>query len=362
MMKTVTNNRINPPSDDLKSHFTMLPNVVFEMGLDPLAFRLYAHIVFIGVQCWASTRHLAAACKMSVGAIVKAKRVLVERGLITVTAQKDDKQQVYHDIRLTDIWELNRTHHAEKRAKVQGGGVHVVNGGCSCGEQGCSPGERNKTHMNKKESISGGNFLPPGTGAASTAPAQAADAAREIDSQNLKFAQNMERKRQAVELEEAKLEELVVLSPAECTSPAPQNSAPPAAKRKARPADAVIEAVRQGSFAGAPVTPRIAGIAHYLIKAVHGGEAVSAEQCTALAEELKLFYTWYAVATNHLHPPTTGDKLWCWLQRYRHTLKPVQPREKCKTCEGKGWVWVNLRAGETRDCPDCAGGMHDVQR
>jgi len=341
-MKTVTNNRINPPSDDLKSHFTMLPNVVFEMGLDPLAFRLYAHIVYIGAQCWASTRHLAAACKMSVGAVVKAKRVLVEQGLITVALLKDDKQQVYHDIRPNDIWELNRAHHAEKRAKSQAGGVHQVNGGCSCGEQGCSCGERNKTQMNKKESISQGNLIPPGTGAVLAAPAQAADAAREIDAQTVKST-----------------EELVVPSPTECNPPAPKNSAP---KRKARPADVVIEAVRQGSFAGAPVTPRIAGIAHYLIKAAHGGEAVSAEQCAALADELKLFYAWYAVATNRLHPPTTGDKLWCWLQRYRSTLKPVQPHEKCATCEGKGWVWVNLRAGETRDCPDCSGRMHNVQR
>jgi hypothetical protein len=61
--------------------FIMIPMMVDDMEISPRAFRLYAHIVRRG-ECWENTRNLARACKMSTGAISRAKKELQQVNLI----------------------------------------------------------------------------------------------------------------------------------------------------------------------------------------------------------------------------------------------------------------------------------------
>ena len=99
----------------LRDHFTMLPNLVDELDLDPYAYRLYAHVRRVageaGGACWQSTVTLAQRCRMSRGKVVEAKRVLVALGLIHID-KRPGPGGLHDHITLVDIWARNRAHFA----------------------------------------------------------------------------------------------------------------------------------------------------------------------------------------------------------------------------------------------------------
>lgn len=95
---------------------TELPNIVDEMGLTPYAFRLYAHLKRTagdGGVCTRGYRNMAAKCSMSVGMVGKARKELVEHGLIRCTTKPKGPhgREGYH-ITICDLWAANMIHFA----------------------------------------------------------------------------------------------------------------------------------------------------------------------------------------------------------------------------------------------------------
>jgi hypothetical protein len=104
-----------PPA---RSHFTMIPDMVGDLDLDPYTFRLYCQIRRVtgdagngrvDAACWQSTATLAAICRMSTGKVSQSKRKLVQQGLIRI--EKRLGPGGYHDhITLVNIWPNNHRH------------------------------------------------------------------------------------------------------------------------------------------------------------------------------------------------------------------------------------------------------------
>lgn len=94
-----------------RDKFTMIPNVIDDMGLTVYEFRLYFHIRRVageGGECWQSTETLAKSCNMSTGSVSKAKTSLEERQLIKVDRiDPKDGTYPYHLITIADIWQMN---------------------------------------------------------------------------------------------------------------------------------------------------------------------------------------------------------------------------------------------------------------
>jgi hypothetical protein len=137
-----------------RSHFTMIPDLVGDLGLDPYAFRLYCHLRRVvgepGAEagvCWQSTKTLAAACRMSAGRISEAKRRLVEEGLIRIEKRPGPGGRHDH-ITLVDIWPANRRHFGGCAARSPdeastGERVHPAGPGVHSTKATRSPGETN---------------------------------------------------------------------------------------------------------------------------------------------------------------------------------------------------------------------------
>jgi len=105
-----------------RSWFTMLPNIVDDMGLDPYAFRLYVHLRRVAGEhgaCWQSTETLKDLCKMSMGAVSKAKQTLVKAGLIRIEERKRNGT-MHHHITIVDIWARNFAHYASQQEQNPG--------------------------------------------------------------------------------------------------------------------------------------------------------------------------------------------------------------------------------------------------
>ena len=105
-------------SDDLiefqeapRSNFTMIPNLVDDMNLDPYAFRLYCHLRRVAGEqgrCWRSGETLARECCMSTGQVSEAKRVLATTNppLILIKEIRGEHGKC-HSITICDIWQQN---------------------------------------------------------------------------------------------------------------------------------------------------------------------------------------------------------------------------------------------------------------
>ncbi|MBU0493896.1 MAG: helix-turn-helix domain-containing protein [Chloroflexi bacterium] len=133
----MTNNRIQ---SEEKKFFTMVPNMVDDMGLDPYAHRLYIHLRRVAGEdgaCWQNTETLAAICCMSAGKISASKAVLVDRGLIRITKARN-QNGVYDRITVVDIWRAN----LDALAVARGDSPGEQPRGDSPGERGGSPHER----------------------------------------------------------------------------------------------------------------------------------------------------------------------------------------------------------------------------
>ena len=94
-----------------RSHFTMIPNIVDDMDLDPFAFRLYAHFRRVAGEngrCWQGTNTLAVACHMSAGQVSESKATLVSQGLIRIDPMPNPGGgSPRHRIAILDIWAKN---------------------------------------------------------------------------------------------------------------------------------------------------------------------------------------------------------------------------------------------------------------
>ena len=110
------NNLISESRDDHK-YFCQIPNMVDDIGLSVYAFRLYVHLKRVAGEegeCWQSTKTLADNCRMSIGAVVNAKKELIEQRLIDVESmEKAGGGRPYHLIRIADIWPKNMARYAD---------------------------------------------------------------------------------------------------------------------------------------------------------------------------------------------------------------------------------------------------------
>lgn len=94
---------------DLRKYRTEIPNMVDDMGLSVYAFRLYAHLKRVAGQdgvCYQGKRKIAEVCNMSAGMVTKAKRELVDAGLIVIDAGNAAERRPDH-ITIVDIWRKN---------------------------------------------------------------------------------------------------------------------------------------------------------------------------------------------------------------------------------------------------------------
>lgn len=94
-----------------RDYYAQIPNIVDIMDLSPHAYRLYGHLRRVAGEygkCWQSTKTLAKFCSMSAGKVSEGKAELesVYPPLIRIESKAFEKGQ-YHEIAVTDIWQIN---------------------------------------------------------------------------------------------------------------------------------------------------------------------------------------------------------------------------------------------------------------
>ena len=101
-----------------RDNFTIIPNVIANLGLSVYTFRLYFHIKMVAGEdglCWQSVDTLAENCNMSTTKLVECKKELLDHHLITVE-NKTHATGTYQEITINDMWSANK-------AYFQGGGL-----------------------------------------------------------------------------------------------------------------------------------------------------------------------------------------------------------------------------------------------
>ena len=100
-----------------RKYFMMIPNMVDDMGLSLIAYRLYGHFKRVAGETgasWQSTDTLAKSCNMSQASVSRAKRELLARKLITLDKRKEGPVR-YDHIEMVDIWPENMARYAKAR-------------------------------------------------------------------------------------------------------------------------------------------------------------------------------------------------------------------------------------------------------
>jgi DNA-binding MarR family transcriptional regulator len=99
-----------------RRYYTMIPNMIDDMGLSPFAYRLYGHFRRVAGEaggCWQSVTTLAAICQMSRGMVSRCRQELEEAGLINVTRTDNPHGgRDYITVTVKDIWLLNTMKYA----------------------------------------------------------------------------------------------------------------------------------------------------------------------------------------------------------------------------------------------------------
>ncbi len=124
-----------------RDNFTMIPNIVLNIGLGPYGVALYTYLRQIAGEsgaCWRSTETMARESGISVGKVVSCKRALEAAGLIRIH-EEPCSSGVRHVITIVDIWDRNHQFYQGRKAKPSPGEVEP-----SPGEVEPSPGEVNK--------------------------------------------------------------------------------------------------------------------------------------------------------------------------------------------------------------------------
>lgn len=104
---------------DLRKYYAAIPNIVFQLGLNPYELALYAHFKKAagddGGVCWKSRATIAKESSMSAGMVTKARQALEiprpelnGKALITVSEEPSKTGgNPTCAIRITDIWPIN---------------------------------------------------------------------------------------------------------------------------------------------------------------------------------------------------------------------------------------------------------------
>ena len=124
-----------------RDNFTMIPNIVLNIGLGPYGVALYTYLRQIAGEsgaCWRSTETMARESGISVGKVVSCKRALEAAGLIRIH-EEPCSSGVRHVITIVDIWDRNHQFYQGRKAKPSPDEVEP-----SPDEVEPSPGEVNK--------------------------------------------------------------------------------------------------------------------------------------------------------------------------------------------------------------------------
>jgi len=147
-------------------YFTIIPNIIFELGLSPHEFRLYATFKRVAgerAECFMTTLRLKRETNMGAGSISRGKAALVRLGLITISRRKRNaKGHSIDHITIVDVWNWNMTHfnkpspveHSPSPAKLEASPV----------ERNQSPVERNRSTVETEEEPLNKNIEEEGVG------------------------------------------------------------------------------------------------------------------------------------------------------------------------------------------------------
>jgi hypothetical protein len=107
-------------SNDESSHHyrTEIPNIIFEMGLDPFELSLYCYLKKTAGDngaCWKSIQTLCEETKFGRTKLMKVKSSLESKGLIKISKRNNPKGGKSSDlITIVDLWPINIKRMAEK--------------------------------------------------------------------------------------------------------------------------------------------------------------------------------------------------------------------------------------------------------
>lgn len=152
-------NIINQDENPLKN-YTVIPNIVFELGLSPSAIALYTvlrRIVgFNDSVTWKSRAALAKKCNMSTGQITKAKDELIKHGLIEVRKRDSLKHETDITI-IVNLWERNHQHFTGQTGHNMTAGFHNVTNNEQITGHNMTAGGNNMTDLNILEEVNNKN-------------------------------------------------------------------------------------------------------------------------------------------------------------------------------------------------------------
>jgi predicted transcriptional regulator len=101
-----------------RKYFTILQNILDDMGLSPYAIRLYFRLKRRAGEkgeCWENTKHLAEGCNMSKSQVSRSKAELEIAGLITIKKRSLAHGHFPgHIITIVDIWRDNVDYYDNK--------------------------------------------------------------------------------------------------------------------------------------------------------------------------------------------------------------------------------------------------------
>lgn len=101
-----------------RQYFTIIPNIIEDMDLSAIAFRLYFHIKRVAGEdgvCYQTTKTLAEKCNVSTGSISKAKEELRSKKLIRKTTVNTGRGKPLHTIKIVDVWNQNMSHYSSSK-------------------------------------------------------------------------------------------------------------------------------------------------------------------------------------------------------------------------------------------------------
>ena len=110
--------------DSLHRYRTEIPNILLDMGLEPLALVLYLHLKRIAGdkgKCWVSNPELAKKTYTSDSSVRRYKKFLAKKGLIKCTPRKKEnsKENDTDLIEIMDLWPYNFEHFKQKKDRKE---------------------------------------------------------------------------------------------------------------------------------------------------------------------------------------------------------------------------------------------------
>lgn len=151
----------------LHKYRTEIPNIIFELGLDPYALAVY--LIFKKIagdhgKCWASQESIANMCGMGITKLKEVKKILQQPfelldGLPLIRIKKRQDSGESDVIVIEDIWEKNFEHLSIKNKNKgaspnDGGGCRETTGGASPRDTKEEPLKKNQIKEEPSSSLS----------------------------------------------------------------------------------------------------------------------------------------------------------------------------------------------------------------